>query len=428
MPHTTGQDRAQQIDVIIVGLGIAGLTAAIECHLNGHNVIAFEKTPTVLHVGDIFSIGSNAESVIRHWEGGAVSNLLNEARCAIDEIQVFDETGKLQDVKSMEGYRVGEGYVVNRAETVTIFFEYAQRLGIDLRFGASVTDYWENADKSGVIVDGVKIEADCVIATDGIHSKAREAIFGAGVKPKKTGSAIYRSGYSMEDLKHNPAAEWLTKGKEGADQLYHFIGKDITVLVGTGRQGKDVYWGCMHKSLHDVSEPWLQVSDVTKALEHISKWGVKDRLEPIMASTPKGKCFDHLVLTMDPLPSWVSPKNRMMLLGDAAHPLLPNTGQGANQAIEDGATVAICLKLAGKSQVTTGLRVAEKLRYQRVAQIQELGHHMLKALQNANWEGENEEESPTMLTRPAWICSHDCQQYAHSEFHKVASTVAECKK
>lgn len=382
--------------------------------------------------------------MIRHWEDGAVSSSLNEARCAIEEIQIFDQTGKLQDVNNMEGYRDGEGYVVNRAEAIGIFFEYAQRLGVDLRFGANVTDYWEDEHHAGIVADGLRIEADCVIATDGIHSKAREAICGTAVTPKKTGSAIYRSGYSAEELSQNPAAEWLTKGKEGKDQLYHFIGKDITFLVGTGRRGKDVYWGCMHKvyshpnlrhirdtkslqSLHDVSEAWLQVSDVTRALKHITSWEVKPRLEPIITSTPQGKCFDHLVLTMDPLPSWLSKKNRMILLGDAAHPFLPNTGQGANQSIEDGATVAICLKLAGKSGVTTGLRVAERLRYQRVANIQELGHQMLKALQNANWEGESAEETPTMVTRPAWICSHDCQQHANAEFHKVASMLDESK-
>ncbi|KAJ5589686.1 hypothetical protein N7450_003658 [Penicillium hetheringtonii] len=419
------KDHTQQINVIIVGLGIAGLTAAIECHRKGHKVIAFEKTPKMMHIGDIFSIGPNAESVIRQWKDGAISRALNEARCAIDEIKVFDETGKLQNVNTMEGYREGEGYVINRAEAVDIFFEYAQSLGIDIRFNSNVTEYWETPHNAGIIVDGLKIEADCVIATDGIHSKARNAICGAVVQPKKTGSAIYRSGYAMEELRGHSGAVWLTEGKEDVDQLYHFIGKDITVLVGTGRRGKDVYWGCMHKSLHDVSESWIQVSDVRRAIELISDWNVRDRLEPIMACTPQGKCFDHLVMTMDQLPSWVSPKHRMIVLGDAAHPFLPNTGQGANQAIEDGATVAICLELAGKNQVTKGVQVAERLRYQRVAKIQELGHRMLKTLQNADWDGEKDEDAPTMITRPAWIYSHDCQQYAYNEFQTVAQLVSE---
>lgn len=51
-----------------------------------------------------------------------------------------------------------------------------------------------------------------------------------------------------------------------------------------------------------------------------------------------------------------------MLIGDAAHPFLPYTGQGGNQAIEDAAVLAICLQLSGKKNVPLALRVAEKLR------------------------------------------------------------------
>jgi 2-polyprenyl-6-methoxyphenol hydroxylase-like FAD-dependent oxidoreductase len=65
---------------------------------------------------------------------------------------------------------------------------------------------------------------------------------------------------------------------------------------------------------------------------------------------------------MDPIDQFVSEKGRMMVIGDAAHPFLPTTGQGASQSIEDGAVVAICLEKAGKERVPLGLRTFEKLR------------------------------------------------------------------
>lgn len=52
----------------------------------------------------------------------------------------------------------------------------------------------------------------------------------------------------------------------------------------------------------------------------------------------------------------------MVVIGDAAHPFLPYAGQGANQAIEDAASVAICLERAGRGDVPLALRVFEKLR------------------------------------------------------------------
>lgn len=68
------------------------------------------------------------------------------------------------------------------------------------------------------------------------------------------------------------------------------------------------------------------------------------------------------LLTRDPLKTWLSPGGRMILIGDAAHPYLPAAGQGAGQAIEDAATLAVSLELAGKSKVKMALRVAEKIR------------------------------------------------------------------
>lgn len=53
----------------------------------------------------------------------------------------------------------------------------------------------------------------------------------------------------------------------------------------------------------------------------------------------------------------------MVVIGDAAHPFLPTSGQGASQAIEDAATVAIALELAGKSDVPLGLRTMQTLRF-----------------------------------------------------------------
>ena len=52
----------------------------------------------------------------------------------------------------------------------------------------------------------------------------------------------------------------------------------------------------------------------------------------------------------------------MMLVGDSAHPFLPTSGQGAGQAVEDAATIAICLELAGKQGISLALRASEKIR------------------------------------------------------------------
>lgn len=147
----------------------------------------------------------------------------------------------------MNGYREGEGLVLNRSTTVCTLYEYGKSLGIDLRFGVSVSSYWEDDRQAGVIADGERLSADCVIASDGIHSKARPIITGDTRLLTKSGAATYRAGYPAEVLNDHPDAQWILEGTEKADQLNHFIGKDIAVIMGTGRHGKDVYWGCLHR-------------------------------------------------------------------------------------------------------------------------------------------------------------------------------------
>jgi salicylate hydroxylase len=79
--------------------------------------------------------------------------------------------------------------------------------------------------------------------------------------------------------------------------------------------------------------------------------------------------FRWALYDRDPLPSWT--KGSLTLLGDAAHPMLPHLGQGANQSIEDGMTLAIILARANRDTAPAALLAYERLRRERVAQVQQ---------------------------------------------------------
>src|ERR1700740_2847733 len=76
----------------------------------------------------------------------------------------------------------------------------------------------------------------------------------------------------------------------------------------------------------------------------------------------------HALFDRDSLPSWT--KGRLTLLGDAAHPMLPHLGQGANQSIEDGIALATILKEAKPGEIPEALLAYERLRRERVAEVQ----------------------------------------------------------
>ena len=80
------------------------------------------------------------------------------------------------------------------------------------------------------------------------------------------------------------------------------------------------------------------------------------------------KTFRWALYDRDPLPTWT--KGRLSLLGDAAHPMLPHLGQGANQSIEDGMALATILARADRKNAPAALVKYEGLRRERVAQVQ----------------------------------------------------------
>jgi salicylate hydroxylase len=80
------------------------------------------------------------------------------------------------------------------------------------------------------------------------------------------------------------------------------------------------------------------------------------------------KTFRWALYDREPLPTWT--KGRLTLLGDAAHPMLPHLGQGANQSIEDGIALATILAQVDNAAVPAALLAYERLRRERVAEVQ----------------------------------------------------------
>jgi 2-polyprenyl-6-methoxyphenol hydroxylase-like FAD-dependent oxidoreductase len=91
-------------------------------------------------------------------------------------------------------------------------------------------------------------------------------------------------------------------------------------------------------------------------------WGVQGKLRNMLKHVPNNKMVHHPLACRSPLSKWLSQGKRTIVIGDAAHPFLPVIGQGASQAIEDAAVVAISLELSGKNNVPLAFQIAEMIR------------------------------------------------------------------
>lgn len=198
--------------------------------------------------GDCIGVGSNAARVIAKWGDGAVHESLLPSLCSATKETMFDSSGRCLSEIDFRRYQIGEGYTLSRETLVTTLYEHAKSLGIDLRLGCRVTDYWETDTEAGVVVNGdTRIAADCVVCSDGVHSTGRPAISGDAVKAHPTDYAAFRALFSTEEVAKDPQTRWILEGTEnGQDQLRAFMGNGVLLFIWTLARGRELHWTCIH--------------------------------------------------------------------------------------------------------------------------------------------------------------------------------------
>ena len=105
----------------------------------------------------------------------------------------------------------------------------------------------------------------------------------------------------------------------------------------------------------------LNASAVLAALEK-TKLAWDKRCLSVIKKTPANTIVDYRITFRDPDPIWTSAGGHVLKIGDAAHAFIPNSTAGATQAMEDGQSIAACLRLAGKDDIPLATRVHTKLR------------------------------------------------------------------
>jgi 2-polyprenyl-6-methoxyphenol hydroxylase-like FAD-dependent oxidoreductase len=242
------------LKVIVVGFGYAGVVAAVECYRKGHQVIVYEQTRKVsdggtpslkrTDTGDMIGISANSAHIVAKWGNGSVHEELQTVISIMDKLDLYTWKGEHLITQSMPGFSKGTGYMGKRSELLQIMCDHAASLGIEIHRGKRIEEYFETDTEAGIIVDGQRVAADCVLACDGVNSKERGFVTGNVGKPHPTGYATYRAWFSGDLLKDDPLGSWLISGD--TDVSVAFIGPDVHCIFGTWKQCKEVVWVCTH--------------------------------------------------------------------------------------------------------------------------------------------------------------------------------------
>jgi salicylate hydroxylase len=359
-------------DIAVVGGGIGGMAAAIALAKGGQRVKVYEQTPRFARVGADINLTPNA---VRALDGLGVGEELRRTAAQPSHriSRTWDsgeETSRLEMALAAEQKYGSPQLTMHRADLLAAL-EDALPEG-SLQLGRRLTGLAEDTGAVTLTFDDGGVEtADLVIGADGIHSVVRTATFGQE-HPDFTGVVAFRAVVPAERLTGQPNLGAFTKwwGADPETQIVTFPlnrGKDIFIFA-TAPQGT---W---------LEESWTTPGDVDElramyADFHPEARALLDAADEVLKSA---------LYVRDPLPRWST--DRVTLLGDACHPMMPFMAQGAGQAIEDAVVLARALTELDL-ELPKQLHAYEAARHDRTAQIQigSRGNAWLKDSGNGDW-------------------------------------------
>ncbi|MFF3585162.1 FAD-dependent oxidoreductase [Streptomyces mirabilis] len=314
----------QRPDVLVVGGGIGGLSAALALTQQGLRVRLYEQAPEFGEVGAGLQLAPNCTRILNDYgllDEAVQLGVLPEHMIMKDALDASELTRV--DLKDMER-RYGFPYlVIHRSDLHGVLLRGCERAGVELVTGTRCVAY-ENIEGGARVTfaDGRSDEAEAVLAADGLHSVARTLL--VEDEPVNSAFVAYRGAVPFEQVRANDVHE-----------------KDVVLYVGP--------------RCHFVQYPLrggqmfnqVAVFESPKALAGEEDWGTPDELDrafegtcdqvqkglPLMWRDRWWRMFDR-----EPLMKWVV--GRIALLGDAAHPPLQYMAQGAVMAVEDGWVLA----------------------------------------------------------------------------------------
>lgn len=328
---------------LVIGGGIGGLATALSLRQVGYEVEVFERAPELTEVGagialwanglralDRLGVGDAVRGAGLLHDGGAIRNAAGEILMGLTPSPEVAPDGWLgcmihrADLLAVLAAAVGPGAV----RTGRVFRGYAERDG-------RVAAFFE---------DGTEAQGDLLVGADGIHSRVRAAL-GHPVAPRYAGYTIWRWVTDFPVHRTLPGETWGSGARFGHAALPHgrvYVFATADAPAG-GRGGS---------------------GEVPELMRTFGAWHAP--IPELIGAAEEVAILRHDCYDIRPLRSWG--RGRCTLLGDAAHAMTPNLGQGACQALEDA--VILGRWLTREADPERALRGYERERRSRTARFQ----------------------------------------------------------
>jgi salicylate hydroxylase len=347
--------------ILIAGAGIGGLAAALSCAQRGMAVTVLEAAKEFGEVGAGIQLGPNAMKVLAAL--GLERDALQTA--SLPQAIVIADAASGEPISRMllgdaAKQKYGSPYVcMHRADLHALLLGAAQNAGVQCMMHHSLSNYEQTKHVIRVETAFFDHEFDVLIGADGLWSKVRQQMLGDGA-PRTTGHAAFRALLPADAvpqaLRTPHVRTWWARDVHvvsypirqhaGAAQLWNLV--VLAEMPDSEASG----WS-LNASHDDVMRLFKRTEPQLQAL--LDAGGAQ------AAGWKRWNLFDR-----KPLSAAHMAQGRVVLLGDAAHPMLPYLAQGAAMALEDAWVLAECLNHA---DVPLALQTYAKSRATRTARV-----------------------------------------------------------
>ncbi|KAK7749333.1 hypothetical protein SLS62_008184 [Diatrype stigma] len=321
------------------------------------------KPRAVFTIGAGIQLSPNATRLLQHW--GVFEEVLRHAdRPEAGAFRSYRGDVVSQSLPLADPNLVGKApyIVIHRADLLRALLSGTEKLGIEIKLGSEVTEVDFNKP-SLRLSTGETYEADLILGADGERSRCRAGLLGRGDPPFSPGDVVYRISVPTKDITE--------------DHLAYDLKRRSTVNVWMGPSGHVVSYLIQHDMLNVVlvyaegasgkAMYGPQRADIEEFRSKISDW---DPVLQELISVKGSVCTKWTLFQIHELMKWRHESGRFVLIGDAAHAMLPCLAQGAAQAFEDaGVLGGIFEQAVERDQIPDALRVFEEVRRPRASDV-----------------------------------------------------------
>jgi 2-polyprenyl-6-methoxyphenol hydroxylase-like FAD-dependent oxidoreductase len=349
-------ESSQDLSIAVIGAGIGGLAVTAALRTAGMDAQIYEQAGRFARVGAGIQMTPNAMQVLRGLGlDERLRKIAFEPEFGLN--RDFDTgvvTNELSIGKAIEA-RYGAPYLLlHRAD---LHAALASLVPDAINLNKKLVGLAQSSDEVTLTFsDGTEARADLVIGADGVHSLVREILLGAE-SPRFTGKVAYRTTFPaalLGDAKINEArTKWW-----GPDRhiVIYYVTRARDEIYFVTSQPEDASWM--------TPESWSAKGSLEELRTAYSAFHPEVRA--VLAACPD--VYKWALLERDPLPTWRG--GRVVLLGDACHPMTPYMAQGAASALEDAVVLSRCLQRVRADGINGALSIYEATRKPRASDIQ----------------------------------------------------------